>query len=252
MIASRDILAINSDSFASDIVKKDYRTAEVFRQYGIEFCCGSKFPLQMVCEVKSLPIENVLHDLQNASRVIRISNTIPFNEWEIAFLSDYIVKVHHQYLKQALPSIKEQLQRFVTEHKKKHPYLAEVETLFLGLQKSMMPHLVQEEEIIFPYIRQIAHAYQSNEAYASLFVRTLRKPIEENMKHEHDAQEKILKQLRILTHNYTPPEAACTSHRLVYSLLQELDDDMVQHIYLENDILFPKAIAMEKELLLRQ
>ncbi|HPN59857.1 MAG TPA: hemerythrin domain-containing protein, partial [Chitinophagaceae bacterium] len=119
------------------------------------------------------------------------------------------------------------------------------------LDKTMIPHLLQEEEVIFPYIRQISHAYESKESYASLLVRTLRKPVEDLMHDEHNSIGKTLTQLRELTNNYTAPENACTSHRLAYSLIKELDDDLVQHIYLENDILFPKAISMEKELLER-
>ncbi len=245
----RNVSLINSESVASDIVKQDYRTAEVFKDYGIEYCCGAKWPLRMVCEMRELKLENVLQDLRNVTRTINISSTIPFDEWEIDFLTDYIVKIHHKYLQQALPKTKEQLSRFVDEHKKKYPYLVEIETLFSALYKTMLPHLKQEEEIIFPYIRHIAHAYDSKESYASLLVRTLRKPVEDIMNHEHDTLEKILFRLRTLTNNYTAPEAACTSHRLAYSLLQELDDDLVQHLYLENEILFPKAIAMEKELL---
>jgi regulator of cell morphogenesis and NO signaling len=249
VMESRNVSLINSESVASDIVKKDYRTAAVFKNYGIEYCCGAKWPLRMVCEMRELELDNVLQDLRNATRTISISTTIPFDEWEIDFLTDYIVKVHHRYLQQALPKTKEQLERFVEEHKKKYPYLEEITTHFSALHKTMIPHLVQEEEIIFPYIRHIAHAYTSKESYASLLVRTLRKPIEDLMHHEHSTLEKTLLKFRSLTNNYTPPEAACTSHRLAYSLLQELDDDLVQHIYLENEILFPKAIVMEKELL---
>lgn len=98
-------------------------------------------------------------------------------------------------------------------------------------------------------MRQISHAYESKESYASLLVRTLRKPVEDLMHHEHDTLKKVLTRFRSLTNNYMAPDNACTSHRVAFSLLQELDDDIVQHLYLENEVLFPKAIAMEKELL---
>ena len=120
--------------------------------------------------------------------------------------------------------------------------------LFNSLYKDIIPHLQQEEEILFPYIRQIAHAYNSKESYASLLVRTLRKPVEEVMKYEHESISRILHSLREYTNNYTPPENACVSHQVAFSMLKELDHDLVQHVFLENEILFPKAIAMEKEL----
>lgn len=244
-------IVIDENSCAADIVKQHYRTATVFRKYGLEFCCGGKWPLKMVCETKGLEVEDVLHDLKRASRVLSIPGTLPFDTWKVDFLTDYIVNIHHEYLRQSLPSVKEQLGKFVAEHLKKYPHLAEVESQIDFLDRTMIPHLQQEEEIIFPYIRQIAHAYDSKESYASLLVRTLRKPVEDIMHHEHEILEKTLHRLRLLTNDYTAPEAACTSHRLSYSLLKELDDDLVQHLYLENDILFPKAIAMEKELLER-
>jgi regulator of cell morphogenesis and NO signaling len=242
---------INENSCAADIVKKYYKTAAVFKQNEIEYCCGGKWPLKMVCETKGLPVTDLLHQLQNASRTISVAGSLPFDNWSIDFLTDYIVNIHHQYLRQSLPAIGEQLKRFVGEHSKKFPKLAEVESHFNELSTTMLPHLLQEEEVLFPYIRQIAHAYESKESYASLLVRTLRKPVEDIMQHEHRLLEKVLHQFRTLTDGYTPPEASCTSHRLSFSLLRELDDDLVQHIYLENEILFPRAIRMEKELLQR-
>lgn len=249
IMLSRNYQTISTESCAADIVKMDYRTAAVFKKYGIEYCCGAKWPLKMICENNDLNADHVLQDLQDAIRVVQVSPALPFDDWKVDFLTDYITNVHHQYLRQALPYIKEQLGKFVAEHTSKYPYLPDLENYYNFLYKTMIPHLQQEEEIIFPYVRQIAHAYESKESYASLLVRTLRKPVEDMMHHEHDTLKKVLTRFRTLTNNYTAPENACTSHRVAFSLLQELDDDIVQHLYLENEVLFPKAIAMEKELL---
>ena len=113
----------------------------------------------------------------------------------------------------------------------------------------MIPHLQHEEEIIFPYIRQINHAFQSRESYASLLVKVMRKPIEELMNREHEMVASSLFEIRRLTCDYTPPGNACTKHRVTFSRLKELDSDLVQHMHLENNILFPRAIEMEKYLL---
>jgi regulator of cell morphogenesis and NO signaling len=231
---------IDGDACPADIVKKSYRTAAVFRKYGIEYCCGGKWPLKMICGNHQIDQDDLIQELRVAGRQISIVGTLPFDKWGIDFLTDYIVNVHHEYLRQSLPAIKEQLEKFVAEHIKKYPQLEEVEKEFKLLYRVMFPHLKQEEEIIFPYIKQISHAYESKESYAGLLVRTLRKPVEEFMHQEHEVLEKSLFRFR---------ESACTSHRLSFSLLKELDDDLVQHTYLENDILFPKAIAMEKVLL---
>ena len=242
---------INKDSFVSDIVQEDYRTASVFRKYDIDFCCGGKWALATVCEMKGLDFGPIKEELEDSVRNIQLSNTIQFNNWNIDFLTEYIVNVHHHYLRKALPEIKSHLAHFIADHAEKYPYLNEVSKQFNYLTKDILPHLQQEEEILFPYIRQISHAYESKESYASLLVRTLRKPVEEVMHHEHETVSKILHRLRNLTNNYVTPDDACVSHRVAFSLLKELDEDLSQHIYLENSILFPKAVKMEKELLQR-
>lgn len=241
-------ISIDKDSLVSDIVKQDYRTASVFNKYNIDFCCGAKWPLAMVCEMQGLDFTVIKTELENSVRTIQLSNSIRFADWNVDFLTEYIVNIHHQYLKDALPEIREHLIHFVNDHKKDCPELEDVLKQFEYLYKDIIPHLQQEEEILFPYIRQIAHAYESKESYASLLVRTLRKPVEEVMKHEHESISKVLHSLRERTNNYTPPENACVSHQVAFSMLKELDNDMVQHVFLENEVLFPKAIAMEKEL----
>jgi regulator of cell morphogenesis and NO signaling len=240
---------IDGASFVTDIVTHDYRTAEVFRKYGIEYCCGGKWPLEMVCATKDINIKVLTKELEDATRTVQVPNSLPFNEWNIDFLTDYIVYVHHHYLKNQLPEIKAMLLRFAEEHRKKYTYLPELEKIFLQLYKETFPHLIQEEEILFPYIKQIAHAFNSRESYASLLVRTLRKPVEEVMNHEHATMSKMIHKMRELTTDYTPPAGACTSHKVTFSRLKELDNDLAQHMHLENNILFPRAIKMEKELL---
>lgn len=240
---------ISSDQSAADIVRADYRAANIFKSYGIEFCCGVKWPLKFVCENRGIELQQIMNDLQMATRDIRVSPLLQFHQWPIDFLTEYIVNVHHRYLEKAFPLIEEQLNKFIDEHSKKYPSLEEVRGEFNTLRKMMIPHLKQEEEIIFPYVQQIAHAYESREPYAGLLVRTLRKPVEDLMHHEHDALEDILSRLRRLTNSYMPPANACTSHIVTFNYLKELDADLVQHLFLETSVLFPRAIAMEKELL---
>ncbi len=115
--------------------------------------------------------------------------------------------------------------------------------------KEIPPHMKKEEEIYFPYIKQIYHAHKHRESYARLLIRTLRKPLEEVMLKEHETTRSNLHKLRTATNNYTPPEKACITHKVTFAKLKELDKDLVQHIHLESNILFPKAIKMEQELL---
>ena len=244
-----NLYKITESSYVSDIVSHDYRTADVFRKYEIEYCCGGKWSLDVVCMMKGLDIELLKKELEQSTRNVHVSNSLRFDEWRIDFLVDYIVNVHHHYMKQVMPEIKKMLRSFAEEHIKKYPYLNELENSFLQLNKEVFPHMKQEEEILFPYIKQIYHAYTSKESYASLLVRTLRKPVEEVMLKEHQSAIRHIHKMRSLTQDYTTPEKACISHRVCFYKLKELDNDLTQHIHLENNILFPKAIAIEKELL---
>lgn len=245
----RKVPEINEEAFANVIVKQYYQTAEIFREYHIEYCCGARWPLKTVCEMNGIDFNALETDLLKSVQETRIPGSLPFSDWKLDFLTSYIINIHHQYLRQSLPIISERLNKFVEEHARKFAWLPQLQYHFNEFKSSIMPHLLHEEEIIFPYIRQIARAFESKESYAGLLVRTLRKPVEELMHHEQELLAGMLKQLRELTNNYTPPPNGCTSHYLVFCLLNELDDNLMQHFYLENSILFPKAIQMEKELL---
>ena len=245
----QNIYKIEPFFYVTDIVKHDYRTTEIFRKYDIDFCCGGKWPLEMVCQNKNLNIEEVINELQKIVTQSASNAALDFDSWDIDFLVDYIYNIHHQYLKKALVETREQVNKFLDEHRTKFPELAELEFIMNRFMKEIPPHMKQEEEIFFPYIKQIHHAYKHRESYARLLIRTLRKPIEEVMLKEHEATGSSLHRLRKITNNYTTPEKACITHKVTFAKLNELDKDLVQHIHLESNILFPKAIKMEQELL---
>lgn len=240
---------IQEGAMITDIVASDYRTADVFKKYGIEYCCTNNQTLADACQSKGLDTKNIISDLKVAVRETNISNSINYEEWHIDFLTDYIVNVHHQYLRNAIPALKDYIDTLHKNHKIEFPYLNDIQRLVASMSRQFTPHMKHEEEIIFPYIRQIAHAYYSKESYASLLVRTLRKPIEDVVEQEHELIANTLLQLRRITNNYIPPVNACLSHKVAFSKLKEVDTDLVQHMFLENEVLFPRALAMEKELL---
>ena len=245
----RNVLKIGPSSFITDIVTHDYRTADVFRKYDIDFCCGGKWPLETICQNKNLDTSSVLKELQNVLLQTSSNAAIDFDHWDIDFLSDYILNVHHRYLHKALPELQAQTTKFLDGHRKKFPELEEIEVIIRKFLREIPPHMKQEEEIFFPYIKQVFHAHKHRESYARLLIRTLRKPLEEVMLKEHETTGMSLQRLRNITNNYSAPSTACLSHKVTFSKMKELDRDLVQHIHLESNILFPKAIAMEQELL---
>ncbi len=240
---------IDRQSSAADIVAKDYRTAVVFRKHGIGYCCGGKWPMEMTCELQGIDADILQQELEAAIRTIPVSNQLDFSNWSIDFLIDYIINIHHQYLRQSFPETMQILNDFIKEHIKKFSWLAELETKFGLLIEQLHPSMRREEEVLFPYIRQIAHAHKDKEPYAVLLIKTLRKPVEDTMFNGHETMTDIIKSIRTITNQYSIPSNVCTNHKVVMAKLKELDNDLMHHLYLEQSILFPKAMAIEKEVL---
>ena len=240
---------ISRKSLVADIVAGDYRTAEVFRKYGIGYCCGGKWPMEIACEMQDINPVMLQAELELAVRTNQVSNHIDFAECDTEFILDYIINVHHRYLKKSLSTTQEMLADFANEHVKKFTYLNELEIQFDSLVQKLRYDVQQEEEVLFPYIRHLAHAKKHKEPYAALLIKTLRKPIEETMFSSDNSIEEIILSIRNLAGGYEPPEKVCISHKVVLAKLKELDNDLMQHLYLEQSVLFPRAMAIEKELL---
>lgn len=242
-------LHIDRKSLVSDIVSRDYRTAEVFRKHGIGYCCGGKWPVDIACEMNGVNIDLLELELRDATRNFQLSNQLDFSSWDIDFLVDYIINVHHCYLRKTTGPVQELLTDFISEHLKKFGWLAELQQRYTALVRHLDISMQREEDVLFPYIRQIAHAHEDKESYAALLVRTLRKPVEDTMQRANDQVAGLLRTIRDLTGHYTVPANACTSHKVVLAKLRELDNDLSQHYYLEHSVLFPRALAIEKEVL---
>ena len=239
---------IKPETFIREIVIEDYRTADVFKRLGINYCCSGGISLVEACAAKGIDYDAVKKELSEATRTIYVSNGLQFSEWKIDFLIDYIINVHHAYLYSALPSLQLKLGSFIDGHKKKHAELIKVYEVFTALSNFLAHHNRHEEEIIFPYIKQINAAYQRKESYGNLFVRTLRKPLD-NVEKEHEVIGENLQKLELYTNNFVLPPNACTNHQVLYHKLHEVYNDLIQHKHLERNILFPKAIEIEQELL---
>ncbi|MCU7549489.1 DUF542 domain-containing protein [Chitinophagaceae bacterium LB-8] len=233
----------------SDIVRKDYRTAEVFNKYGINFCCGGNLPLQQACQLHNVNVDSVEKELENVTNPISLPPTVKFEDWSIEFLVDYILNVHHAYIKQTMPELSAGLKAFASSHGDKYPYLHEVEEAFIDLAAELSEHIDHEEDSIFPYLKLVSTTFKRKEIYGSLFVRTLSKPLSLIIETEHKRIFSLLLQLRKSANNYTYNDDVCPNHQVLYNKLKEFDADLLQHKRLEDNVLFPKAIGMEKELL---
>jgi regulator of cell morphogenesis and NO signaling len=237
------------DRPVSEIVKMDYRTADVFKKQQLNFCCGGKVSLKLLCESRHLDFSMVVKELKDATRDIKINSQLNIREWKIDFLIDFIKNVHHDYIYQVLPPLKISLDAFVLTHAHKFPETVQTSGIVEKLSKKLMTHNNHEDEIIFPYIKQIYSAYKRKEVYGNLFVRTLRKPLSLVESEQLEITE-LLSGLQQITVNFQPPVKSCSSYQVLISKLQELYENLIQHQFLEHNILFPKAIEIEQQLLL--
>ncbi|RCR70830.1 iron-sulfur cluster repair di-iron protein [Larkinella punicea] len=224
-----------------EIVAADIRTAEVFKRLGIDFCCNGKRTLVEACGRANLPIETVVEALHKLPAEARRSSE-KFDEWELGFLADYVLTVHHGYLYDNLPLIEELVLKVAAKHGDRYPKLHLVQQAYVALKADLLSHLQKEEIALFPIIKELAAA-KGNPAIAGAGrPLSIKAPID-CMEHEHQDAGLLLFQLRELTDEYSPPADACNSHRLMLAKLAELEADLMQHIHLENNILFPKALA---------
>ncbi|MBL7890795.1 MAG: iron-sulfur cluster repair di-iron protein [Bacteroidia bacterium] len=229
-----------------ELVKKDFRKAEVFKKYGLDFCCGGKKTLTAACKEKGLDVVQIEQELKSCD-VQHVVSSNNYDSWDLAFLADYIVNQHHKYVKLAIPVLFEYTQKVARVHGDRNPEVVSVAEKFILIADELNRHMCKEEDVLFPYIKHLSEAKSSGMKVEASPFGTVENPIN-MMEHEHDIVGRMMEEVRSITNGYNPPANACTTFRLSYQKLEEFENDLHQHIHLENNILFPKAIDMEKEL----
>lgn len=224
------------------IVAENIKYADVFKKYGIDFCCGGEVSLEKACLQNDVNLQSIENDLNAVDFMVFPSQN--FNKWELGFLSDYIIQTHHNYLQDVIPIILAYSEKVANAHGEKHPEVVEVFSLFQQISEELLPHLIKEERILFPYIKQLSQASKNNSMLSPHFG-TVQNPIEVMM-NEHENAGDLMKQIRQITNQFTPPASACNTFKALYAKLAEFESDLHQHVHLENNILFPKAIELEK------
>ena len=231
-----------------EIVKENYKAAAVFKRYGINYCCGGNNSLESACSNSSLEMNSLLKELELATRKLTISNQIRFDNWKLSFLIDYIIHVHHGYLEIIIPELEASTLGFYDSHQKNFPFFKELLDILMELFETIRQDVILEEDIIFPYIKQIESVHEKKEPYGQLFVRTLSKPLNK-LQSENSLMEKLMSELSGISNNFRHPENACTKMQIIYKQLEELNNDLMNHKYLETEILLPRALEIESDLL---
>lgn len=230
-----------------EVVAEDYRAAAIFQKYGIDFCCKGNISIDQACEINNILTEDVMRELKI---LIATDKTQPvaYLSWSPAFLVDFIEETHHRYVREKTPVILAYLEKLCQKHGGRHPELLEIKQLFSDSAAELASHMQKEEQILFPRIRSIAAMKSATHRDQILTPGILQAPIHVMM-HEHDNEGERFKKIETLSDHYQPPADACNTYKVTYALLQEFENDLHLHIHLENNILFPKAVEMEKELM---
>ncbi|ASA26413.1 iron-sulfur cluster repair di-iron protein [Paenibacillus donghaensis] len=231
---SQPAAAFTAQALVKDIVLQFPKAADYFKAKRIDFCCGGAKPLSEAAEEKGLDTDSVLGDLHKLLEEYPVPEEDLFwNQAPSAELVEHIIGKHHRYLREELPQIAQNVTKVYRVHGEDSPHLAEMHSLFNSLKEELLTHTAKEEESIFPQLLAVAaepNEQNLSELRASLTI----------LEEEHDAAGDLLKKLREVTSDFTPPGHACTTYRLTYARLEELESMTFEHVHLENNVLFPR------------
>jgi len=228
------------DQTIREIVATDFRTAAVFQRHGLDFCCNGCRTVEEGCRDAGVDSGALLRDL-DAALAAPSAGVPDYASWNARDLADYIVDTHHAYVREAIPVLLRHTRKIAEVHGERHPELPHIARLFERIAAEMGDHMAKEEQVLFPYIAALASA--DHEAPFAPFG-TVQNPIR-MMEAEHRFVGDALAEIRQLTSDYTLPQGACSTYRVCFQALEAFEIDLHTHVHLENNVLFPKAAALE-------
>ncbi|MFN8335398.1 MAG: iron-sulfur cluster repair di-iron protein [Cyclobacteriaceae bacterium] len=227
------------------IVSDNYKAASIFEKHGIDFCCQGNRNFSDACKEAGLDAEKIAKEIDELT--VEPNTAVNFKHWPLDVLADHIFKNHHQYIEQVTPTIKNLLLKICNVHGSRHPELLEIQEIFNTTTGELAVHMKKEELILFPFIKKLFYAKEKGVPTDSTLFRSVASPIQK-MNEDHLDEGAQLAKMAELSNNFTPPEDACITYQTTYKLLKEYEKDMHLHIHLENNILFPRALEIEREL----
>lgn len=208
----------------------------VFTKYNIDYCCGGHRSIEDACIRIGLDPEKIKKEIYDASAADTTQTFRP-EKFSSALLIDYIVQNHHAYVKGAIPELEYFLDKVCAAHGDDSPELIQIREIFKELADELLSHMTKEEMVLFPALKRLEEQRSDHPLQASVVA-----PITQ-MEHEHDSAGDLVKSIRKLSGNYTPPDFACPTYKITFKKLQEFDNDLMRHIHLENNILFKRTKA---------
>ena len=235
---------ISPNSTVGDVVKLNFKTAPLFLENKIDYCCGGKKTISDACKEANINPELLIKQLETLA-VQKDPDSEYINNLGLTELSDYIVKRHHAYVHESIPFLKKNLEKLCQVHGEHHTELFKIKELFNGSADALTMHMQKEEIMLFPFIHRLESAKKENNPLPKAPFSSVSNPIG-MMLADHQNEGERFEEISRLSNNYTLPEDGCTTYDVTLKQLKYFDNDLHRHIHLENNILFPKAIALEK------
>ncbi len=236
---------IDLNQTVRDLAVENPAATRVFEKFGIDYCCGGGKSLREACQAANVAPDKLVELLQAAGQSRSRNGNKDWKSESLADLIDHIVETHHAYTREELDRLEPLLAKVCSVHGQRHPELLRIQQLFAGLCQELTMHMMKEEQVLFPYIGRMEEAVVERRPIMPPMFGTVQNPVQ-MMIHEHDSAGQALHEMRELSAGYTAPQDACVSFQTLYRTLDEFERDLHQHIHLENNILFPKAVEMER------
>jgi len=238
-------MTLSSDRTVRDVVLELPQAARVFEKLKIDYCCGGDTPLGDACATAGVEVGNLERMLEEAGQAeVSGNGAFDFQKATLGELIGHILDKHHVYTREEMARLEALIDKVISVHGGNHPELRSLGGLFQQLCADLKPHMFKEEQILFPYIIEMERSALQNKPAPSAPFGTVNNPIRMMMM-EHETVGGLLRELRASSSNYTVPPDGCISYQTLYQALEAFEGDLHQHIHLENNILFPRAIEME-------
>jgi regulator of cell morphogenesis and NO signaling len=239
MTGSGSLEQDSGNKSVGEFVAADYRTAKVFEKYGIDFCCGGKIPLLDACRGKGIDPGTIQQEIE-AAKSEPLERSLNYAAWELSFLSDYIVTVHHAYIKENSGQIAAYAHKIAEVHGAHHPEVKEIAVIFDKIATDMAAHLHEEEETFFPAVKRADTARKAGNSADQQDIGAIRACLAK-LRREHEEIGDAVHTIRDHANDYAIPGDVCNTFVVTYQKLKEFEDDLHKHVHLGNNILFPRA-----------
>jgi len=239
-------MSVTAEKTVRELAVENPSATRILEKLGIDYCCGGNQSLDEACRAANLPLDQVMDSLEMADQTTRSEQKL--HEWQKEPLADLIAHIngtHHKYTREEIARLGPLFVKVCSVHGQNHPELVEMSAIFAGLAQELTMHMMKEEMVLFPYIVRMEEAVIQNEPILPPPFGRVQNPVS-MMEHEHESAGAALRAMRRASNGYSAPPDACISYQTLYKALAEFEADLHQHIHLENNILFPRAIAMER------